>query len=159
MISAVSERSSRRAAWLAYGAALWAFIFAVFHLIWASGWYVGLDAVAARVAFASWWTLAYDLVVAAMCIIAVPVALAMGMPWGKSLPRRWLGSIAWIGTVLLLLRSVASLIQSGYLLVMRRFSFAVLGIWEPWFYLGATLFTLTTWRYWRASRERLTEAA
>jgi hypothetical protein len=141
---------------LAYAAALWAFIFAVFHLIWASGWYVGLDAEAARVAFARWWTLAYDLVVAAMCITAVPVALAMGMPWGKNLPRRWLGAIAWTGTGLLVLRSIASLIQSGYLLVMRRFSLAVMGIWEPWFYLGATLFTLTTWRYWRASRKSTT---
>jgi hypothetical protein len=144
---------SRHGVWVAYAAALWALIFAAFHLIWASGWYVGLNAQEARIAFARWWTLAYDLVVAAMCVVAVPVALALGMPWGKSLPRRWLGIIAWFGTSLLVLRSVASLIQAAYFVLTRQFSFAAMGIWEPWFYLGAVLFTLSTWRYWRASRD------
>ena len=42
----------------------------------------------------------------------------------------------------MLLRSIASLIQAGYLVISGRF--AGFGIWEPWFYLGAILFTLAT---------------
>ena len=30
--------------WVAYAAALWAAVFAVFHIIWAAGWYPLLDA-------------------------------------------------------------------------------------------------------------------
>jgi hypothetical protein len=67
---------------VAYAAALWAAVFAVFHVIWAAGWYPLLNAAHARIAFARPWFWAYDLVVAALCLIAVPVALAPVMsPW------------------------------------------------------------------------------
>jgi hypothetical protein len=39
---------------------------------------------------------------------------------------------------------IASLAQIGYLIATGRF--AGMGIWEPWFYLGAVLFGLSTWR-------------
>jgi hypothetical protein len=132
--------------WVAYSAALWAAVFAVFHIVWAAGLYPLLDAEQARIAFATPWKWAYDVVVAAMCVIAVPVALAPVMPWGQHVPRRLIHSLAWIGTALLVLRSVASLVQAGYLTATGRFSLADMGIWEPWFYLGAILFGLSTWR-------------
>lgn len=138
-------------AWTAYAAAVWALIFAVFHFVWASGWYIGLDAEQARRAFAVRWKLIYDLVAGGMCLVAVPVALALTMPWGRRLPRRLLGFFAWTGTGLLVLRSVASLIQTAYFVATGQFSLAAMGIWEPWFYLGATLFAVSTWRFWRAS--------
>jgi len=121
-------------------------VFAGFHIVWAAGWYPLLDAEQARIAFATPWKRAYDVAVAAMCVIAVPVALAPVTSWGRRLPRRLIYSLACIGSTLLVLRSVASLIQGGYLLAMGRFRFADMGIWEPWFYLGAILFTLSTWR-------------
>jgi hypothetical protein len=132
--------------WVAYAAALWASVFATFHIIWAAGWYPLLDAEQARVAFATPWKWAYDVVVAAMCVIAVPVALAPVMSWGQHAPRRLIYTVAWIGTALLLLRSVASLIQAGYLVATGHFRITAMGIWEPWFYLGAILFSLSTWR-------------
>jgi hypothetical protein len=131
---------------VAYGAALWASVFAVFHIIWAAGWYPLLDAEQARIAFANPWKWAYDVVVAAMCVIAIPVALAPVMSWGRQAPRRLTYTLALIGSVLLVLRSAASLIQTGYLIGAGRFRLAALGVWEPWFYLGAILFTLSTWR-------------
>ena len=73
--------------WVAYGAAIWALIFAAFHIIWAAGYYPLLDAEQARIAFAVPWKWTYDVVVAAMCVIAVPVALAPVMSWGQYLPR------------------------------------------------------------------------
>jgi len=67
----------------------------VFHIIWAAGWYVGLDAEQAQKAFAKPWFMAYDLVVAGMCAFAVPVTLGLVQPWGRRLPRRLLGVFAW----------------------------------------------------------------
>ena len=135
--------------WVPYAAASWAFIFCIFHIIWASGWYIGLDAAQARVAFAKPWFFLYDLAVSAMCGFAVPVALALGMPWGRRVSRRVLGFVAWAGTVLLALRSIASLLQAGYLVAVGRFSLRAMGLWEAWFYLGALLFGISTWQYWR----------
>lgn len=153
----------RAGRWVAYAAALWASVFAIFHIIWAAGWYPLLDSEQARVAFAIPWKWAYDVVVAAMCVIAVPVALAPVMSWGQHAPRRLVYTLAWIGTALLLLRSVASLIQAGYLFAAGRFRVAAMGIWEPWFLPGChpvqpehmALETLEEWRghrlTWRCS--------
>lgn len=131
--------------WAAYAAASWAAVFAVFHIVWAAGWYPLLDAEQARIMFATPWKWAYDVAVAAMCVVAVPVALAPVRPWGRHVPRRLTYTLASIGTTLLVLRSVASLVQAGYLFSTGRFKLANMGIWEPWFYLGAILFSLSTW--------------
>ena len=132
--------------WPAYAAALWALIFAIFHFVWAAGWYPLLDAEQAREAFAVPWKLAYDVVAGVMCLIAVPVALASVMRWGRQAPRRLVFGLAIVGTSLLVLRAVASVIQTGYLLVVGRDALQGFLPWEPWFYLGAALFTVTTWR-------------
>ena len=131
---------------MAYAAALWALVFAAFHIVWAAGWYPLLDEEGARAAFATPWKWTFNVVVAAMCVIAVPVALAPVTAWGQRLPRRLISSVAWIGTTLLVLRSTASLIQAGYFVAKGRFRFADLGVWEPWFYVGAILFSMSTWR-------------
>jgi hypothetical protein len=134
-----------------YAAGLWALIFAVFHLIWAAGWYVGLNPETARIAFAKTAFFVYDLVVAGICLFAVPVALSLVMPWGRRLPRRLVGLFAWGGTGLLVLRSVASIIQAVYLIGTGQFPMEIRSLWELWFYLGAILFSLSTWRFWRHS--------
>ena len=149
----MSDSRFRVGPWVAYAAALWAFVFAVFHIVWAAGWYPLLDAEQARVAFATPWKWAYDVVVAAMCVVAVPVALASVMSWGRRLPRGLIYAFAWIGSTLLVLRSVGSLVQAGYLVARGRFRFADMGIWEPWFYLGAILFSLSTCRARRVRNE------
>jgi hypothetical protein len=132
--------------WVAYAAALWALVFAIFHIVWAAGWYPLLDAEGARAAFATPWKWTFNAVVAAMCVIAVPVALAPVMSWGRSIPTVLIRTLAWTGTTLLVLRATASLIQAVYLAARGRFRFADMGIWEPWFYVGAILFSLSTWR-------------
>jgi hypothetical protein len=55
----------------------------------------------------------------------------------------------WIGTALLILRAGASIIQSGYHVATGRFAVTSVGVWEPWFYLGAVLFGVCVWRHWR----------
>ncbi len=140
----------QRGRWVAYAAALWAFVFAVFHMVWAAGWYPLLNAEQARLAFATPRKWAFDVVVAAMCVIAVPVALAPVMSWGEHVPRRLIYVLACIGSGLLVLRAGGSLLQTAYLVAVGRFRFEVLGVWEPWFYVGAILFGVSTWRLRRS---------
>jgi len=137
---------------IGYAAAGWALVFALLHFVWAAGWYVGLDPVQTRAAFAVPWKLAYDLAAGALCVVAVPIALALVMPWGRCVPRRLLHTLACTGTGLLVLHAVASLVQIGYLMATGQFEFDDLSVWEPWFYIGATLFTLNLWWYWRGER-------
>jgi hypothetical protein len=144
--TSVSDSRQSVGHWVAYGAALWAAVFAVFHIIWAVGWYPLLDAAGAREAFATPWTWAFDVVVAVMCIVAVPVALAPVMSWGQRAPRRLIYTLAWVGSALLIIRSVASLAHAGYFVATGRFRWSTLGVWEPWFYLGAVLFVLSSRR-------------
>ena len=72
------------------------------HLV-AAGWYPLLNAEQARLAFATPWKWAFDVVVAAMCLIAVPVALAPRPAWGQHLPRRLIYTLACVGSTLLVL--------------------------------------------------------
>jgi hypothetical protein len=130
--------------WVSYSAAMWASIFAVFHIVWAAGWYPLLNAEQARIAFAVPWKWAFDVAVAGMCVVAIPVALAPVTSLGQHVSRPLVFGLAVTGSVLLVLRSIASLVQVGYLIATGRF--AGLGIWEPWFYLGAVLFGASTWR-------------
>ena len=140
-----SPRTRSWRAWAAYAAALWASVFAIFHIIWAAGWYPLLNAEGARIAFATPWKWWFDVVVAGLCIIAVPVALAPVSAWGRRVPRRVIYTLACAGTALLVLRAGASLIQVGYFAATGRFRLSAVGIWEPWFYLGAVIFSASTW--------------
>ncbi len=54
-----------------------------------------------------------------MCLLGVVVALAPVRGWGGRLTRV-LRTCAWIGTPLLVLRAVASLVQVSYELVVGR---------------------------------------
>jgi hypothetical protein len=145
-LAAAQQTRQHSGRWLAYAAALWAAVFAAFHIIWAAGWYPLLDAEGARAAFATPWKWTFDVVVAAMCVIAVPVVLAPAMSWGRYVPRRLIFTLAVIGSALLTVRAAASVVQIGYFVATGQFRIAIVGIWEPWFYLGAILFSLSTWR-------------
>lgn len=140
---------------MAYAAAVWAAVFAVFHIIWAAGSYPLLDAEGARVAFANPWKWTFDVVVAAVCLVAVVVALAPVRAWGQHLPQGVVYRLAWIGSALLILRFVAAVSQTGYLVAVGRFRFAMIGLWDWWFVLGTVLFGVSTWR----SRPHGTSAA
>jgi hypothetical protein len=128
-------------------------IFGLFHIVWATGWYVGLEPELARQAFEQTWFRAYDLAVAAICLFAIVLALALVRPWGRRLPRRAVGVVAWTGTSLLMLRSVTSVTQVLYSVVNGSFVLRPMHVWELWFYVGAILFGLASWRFWTARPE------
>ncbi len=154
----MSEREHLRGSWVGYGTALWALIFAVLHVVWALGWYVGLDPEESRKAFARPWFFAYDLVVAGMCAVAVPVALALVRPWGRRLPRFLIGALAWGGTGLLVLRAGVSMVQLLYMVATGAFVPRPRDLWEVWFYVGAVLFGMSTWKFWRIQIRETTAA-
>ena len=132
---------------VAYGAALWALLFGALHVAWAAGWYVGLDAGEARVAFARPAFLAYDLVAALLCAIAVPVARSLASPPG---PRaRGLLFLGTAGASLLVLRSAAGLCQAAFGVATGQTEAAAVGWVEPWFLLGAVLFIDSARRFAR----------
>ena len=156
--AALTVHIRSRTNWAAYAAAVWSLIFAVFHVIWATGWYVGLNPETARIAFSRTAFWVYDVVVAGICVFAVPAALALAMPWGRRLPRGLVGLFAWTGTGLLVIRSVGSIIQGVYLIATGQYPIEIRAIWEPWFYVGAVLFSLATWRFWRHPQTPLDDA-
>jgi hypothetical protein len=82
VLVALSEQFTN--SWPAFGAAIWSAIFGVFHIIWALGWYVGLNAEETRKAFQVTWKLTFDIVVAGICVLGVFLALAFIQPWGAS---------------------------------------------------------------------------
>ncbi|MBZ5574807.1 MAG: DUF3995 domain-containing protein [Acidobacteriia bacterium] len=145
----LAERS-----WPAYGAARWSLVFAVLHTVWATGWYVGLDAEIARKVFQTTWKLVYDIVIAGMCVLGLFLALAFIQPWGQRLPRWGINFVGWCATGLLLLRSGGSIVQMIYLAVIGKLNNILhpMVLWELWFYLGTTLFCLSFWRFRRDSR-------
>lgn len=131
---------------------MWALIFALLHVVWAMGWYVGLVEERAHQAFQQTWFLVYDLIVAGACVLAVAVALALVQPWGRRLPDRLISLLAWGGTGLLALRGGAGVVQVAYLAAMGRDVADPMVLWEVWFCLGAVLFGLSAWRFRRVSR-------
>lgn len=146
--------NSTKRSWFGYGAALWALIFAALHVAWAMGWYVGLDHESARQAFQRRWFLMYDLVVAGLCVLAFAVALALVQQWGQRLPYSLMGILAWGGTALLALRGAAGVAQDLYLAAFRRNLPAASAFWDLWFCLGAMLFGISVWHFWRVRRMR-----
>ena len=118
-------------------ATVWAAIFAALHVIWAIGWPVGLDEEKMREAFQRPWFLAYDLAVAAVCVLGAVVALAFVRPWGRRLSRRLISALAWSGTSVLVLRGGAGLAQLAYYAATVRKVPARTTFWEFWFALGA----------------------
>lgn len=133
--------------WFGFAAAAWALVFAALHIAWAAGSYIGLNAEQARAAFEYPPFFAYDIVVAAMCLIAAPVALALVQPWGRRVPRTLLAVLAWTGSVLLILRSTGSIVQSLYRIATGTFRPTAMYAWELWFYIGAVLFGVITWNF------------
>jgi hypothetical protein len=74
------------------------------------------------------------------------------MAWGRRVPRRLIAFCIWTGTGMLVLRAGASLIQVAYFIATRpQFRLTEIGKWELWFYLGATLFSISAWRFSRDS--------
>ena len=139
---------------VAYAAALWALVFALFHIIWTFGWYVGLDQGFARTAFSKPLFLAWDVAVAGLCLLAAFVELALVRPWGRRMPRYFIIFCAWSGTGLLIAGVAVNVSKMISVVATGGLTFGTLGIINAWFYLGTILFGMSTWRFCRHQRVR-----
>lgn len=139
-----------KTAWTGYCAAVWSAVFAALHLIWAAGWYIGLNPESAGKAFQKPWFLAYDLLVAGLCLVAALLGLAMAQTWGRRF-RRVVLTMGYVAAAILVLRGLAGLSQSSYLVAMGGNVIRRLAVWDVWFCLGGMLFMLAVARFRRMS--------
>ena len=157
-------RSSQDPRWAAYGAAIWAFAFAVVSAYWASGGEFGRETIAAEIAQIP---LANDPVVvwatAGLKALAGMLALALVRPWGRSLPQRVLVTVARAAGLLLTLYGGANLVDHGRMVAGLRDTPKVLGeqaarwhllLWDPVWLLGGVLFLAAT-QHHRARMARI----
>lgn len=133
---------------IAYGAALWAVIFALLHFAWAAGWYVGLDAEQAQKAFRQKWFLLYDIIAGVLCLFGAIIVLGIAQDRKENSTRKIINWLAWLGTSLLILRGGAGIIKIIYLVIAGK-SVDSAAFWDVWFCFGAVLFGLTVWNFLR----------
>jgi len=131
--------------WVGYSAAAWSVIFAVLHVVWACGWFVGLPASFAAKAFQNPWFLAYDLAVAGLCMVAAFLGLALAQP--RSAYRRLVLTLGYGAATLLTLRGVAGASQVAWFLISGTEFNSQWVKWDVWFCLGGILFGLAVFRY------------
>ncbi|MGP3918588.1 DUF3995 domain-containing protein [Nonomuraea sp. 10N515B] len=101
-----------RSSFFPRAACTWSLIFATFHVYWALGGSFGLgDGPNVGTMHENPAFLAYDLVVAVMCLTGAAVAVALAGARFTWIPRWVLLSGAWTATVLLTLRGVPGLVE------------------------------------------------
>lgn len=137
---------------IGYCAAVWSIVFAALHVIWACGWYIGLNPVTAAEAFQKRWTLVYDLAVAELCVVAMFLGLALARPPERRRRyRRVVLAMSTAAAAILGLRGVAGLSQAAYILATGRDIIVRLAAWDVWFCLGGMLFALAVVRFRRTT--------
>ena len=138
-----------------FTAAGWSLMFALIHVAWAAGWYVGLQPEEARAAFQRPWFYRYNLLAAGLCALVIPVALALTRSFKDRLTIRLLIFLAGSVTAILALRGIAGVVKAGYLGVTGQAVLSPMFLWDLWFCLGATLFGTAVWHFKRLCGERL----
>ena len=160
---------SRRAAWAAYAACGWAFLFAAPSFYWAAGGTAGMGALGPGIAAMARdpWFVALVWSTGGAKVLAGLLALALVRPWGRRVPRRVLLAGAWGGGGLLVFHGGDFVVQGALALggivdvpepapwaTIRWYTF----LWGPWFLVGGILFCAAAWHYQRTSRRRLLES-
>lgn len=131
---------------IVYGAALWAFAFAVLHFVWAAGFYIFLPEEQASKAFGQRWFLIYDLAAGFLCIIGTVLIFLSANRFGSPRFRVAVKILLIAGTIILVLRAVAGIGKFIYLLFQKQSFSEVLAYWDLWFCLGAGLFAASLWQ-------------
>jgi len=142
----------------ALAASAWALLFGALHVVWALAYFywpafgrVTLGS-SFEWAFGRPWFMAYDLVVAALFVLAAALALAVVRPWGAGVPRWVLVAGLWTAAVLLGLRGATMVVAD--LLVVLGVVNATLTRWvfyDFWFLLGGILFGAVAWQLRRGA--------
>jgi hypothetical protein len=144
---------SRRFARTARAASASSVLFGAIHVVWVFAYYYwpafgratlgpGFELMFSRPGFR-----AYDIVVAALFVLAGILALAVVRPWGAGVPRGILLTGLWTAAALLGLRGAAGIVQD--LLVLTGILPGTLTRWvvyDFWFLLCGILFGSLAWQ-------------
>ncbi len=131
-----------------YAACVWAILFAVPRVLWASGVSVSFPGgdTAYEFAFQNSWFLAYDLVVVVLLTASASVTLALVQEHWRGLfffsyshHRMLLSAAAWLADIILIVRGLIGVVVDG-LADLTFFGW-------PTFLVGGILFGLTAWSH------------
>jgi hypothetical protein len=157
--------SSRRAAWAAYSACVWALLFAAPSFYWAAGGTAGMGTLGPGVVALARdpWFVVLVWATGVAKVLAGLLALALARPWGRRIPRWVLLVGAWGGGALLVFHGGDFVIQGALALggvvdvpasapwaTIRWYTF----LWGPWFLIGGILFCAAAWHHQRTSQRR-----
>jgi Protein of unknown function (DUF3995) len=157
----------RRSNWAAYGACAWALAFALMSFYWAAGGLAAIDTIGgeperlARARDSEF--VAVQWVIGALKVLAALAVLALVSPRSQRVPRRLLAVVLGVGGALLLVYETAEFIQHALMAVGAidqgdLDDTALIGhlvFWDPWWILGAGLFTIAAWQRRHSARIEL----
>jgi hypothetical protein len=163
---AASTRPSRTA-WAAYAACALALLSAIPSFYWAAGGTIGLDTVGGAIEELARARdpagVALGIGAGVLKVAGGVLALALVRRWGRRVPRRLLGGVAWAASVVLtlyggLLVAVGALVLAGVVrpagLVDRTALRWHVLLWDLWFLVWGLLLGVAAWQYGRQSRDR-----
>jgi Protein of unknown function (DUF3995) len=152
MARASSTLWSRRAAWVAYAACGWAFLFAALSFFWAAGGRTGLHPLEVEVAPGDPMWIALNLGAGLLKAVVGLIALALVRPWGRRIPSKLLLAVAWVLGVGMSLYGGLGLVSdvlhvTGVISdpANGKWFFWYLVLWDPWWLLGGVLYVATAW--------------
>ncbi|GLV59765.1 hypothetical protein KDH_65900 [Dictyobacter sp. S3.2.2.5] len=168
------SEEQNRTVWAGYASLGWVIIFLGFHVYWAFGGRFGLgDAIAPLPAFphsvGAWL---FTIIVFAMFVLGIIVPLAIVQSWGPGLPRWMLLIACWIGSIVLIVRAVASMIDDfsrltgilpngltgmTYAQITGDSQISAYTLWsgrgiDVYFLLGGILYGIAAWNYAQQKR-------
>jgi hypothetical protein len=152
-------------AWAAYAACALALLYAIPSFYWAAGGTVGLDTVGGAIEELARDPAGVALGIGAgvLKVVGGVLALALFRPWGRRVPRRLLGGLAWAASVGLtlyggLLVAVGALVLAGVIRPAGPVDRTALRwhvlLWDLWFLVWGLLLGVAAWHYGRQSRDR-----
>jgi hypothetical protein len=158
---------SRPRAWAAYAACALAWLSAVPSFYWALGGTAGLDTVGGAIEELARTRdpagIALGLGAGVLKVAGGLLALALVRPWGRAIPRRLLGGVAWSASVVLtgyggLLVAVGAMVLTGLISPAGPVDRTALRwhvlLWDLWFLVWGLLLGVAAWQYGRDSRRR-----
>ena len=158
---------SRPTASAAYAACALAWLSAVPSFYWALGGTAGLDTVGGAIEQLGRTRdpagIALGLGAGVLKVAGGLLALALVRPWGRAIPGRLLGGVAWAASVVLtgyggLLVAVGALVLGGLISPAGPIDRTALRwhvfLWDLWFLVWGLLLGVAAWQYGRESRRR-----
>jgi hypothetical protein len=156
-----------RTAWAAYAACALALLSAIPSFYWAAGGRIGLATVGGAIEEVARARdpagVALGIGAGVLKVAGAVLALALVRPWGRGVPRRLLGGVAWAASVVLtlyggLLVAVGALVLAGVIRPAGPVDRTALRwhvlVWDLWFLVWGLLLGVAAWHHGRQSRDR-----